>query len=125
MVSSKLTCTSFQARQSGYLISRVVRYTLAGMKTIIVGAGLAGLTCAKVLRERKAEVVVFEASDGVGGRVRTDERDGFLFDRGFQVYFTAYPVARRHLDHGALNLRAFEPGAVVRQGREESVLSDP
>ena len=95
------------------------------MKIIIVGAGLAGLTCAKVLKERGAEVVLFEASDGVGGRVRTDERDGFLLDRGFQVYFTAYPAARRHLNHAALDLRAFDPGAVVRRGREESVLSDP
>ncbi len=95
------------------------------MRIIVVGAGLAGLTCAKVLAERGAEVVVFEASDGAGGRVRTDERDGFLLDRGFQVYFTAYPVSRRHLDHAALNLMAFDPGAIVRRGREESVLSDP
>jgi phytoene dehydrogenase-like protein len=95
------------------------------MRVIVVGAGLAGLTCAKVLRERGAEVVVFEASDGVGGRVRTDERDGFLLDRGFQVYFTAYPVAKRHLDHAALDFRAFDPGAVVRRGAERSVLSDP
>src|SRR5918997_1624025 len=51
------------------------------MRAIIVGAGLAGLTCAKVLSERGAQVTVFEASDGVGGRVRTDERDGFLLDR--------------------------------------------
>ena len=42
------------------------------MKTIVVGAGLAGLTCARVLGERGVEVAVFEASDGVGGRVRTD-----------------------------------------------------
>ena len=102
-----------------------MRYTLAGMKTIIVGAGLAGLTCAKVLRERGAEVAVFEASDGVGGRVRTDEHDGFLLDRGFQVYFTSYPVAGRHLDYGALDFRDFDPGAIVRRGSEESVLSDP
>ena len=95
------------------------------MKVIIVGAGLAGLTCAKVLHERGAEVVVFEASDGVGGRVRTDERDGFLLDRGFQVYFTAYPAARRHLDHAKLDLRAFDPGAVVVRGGKKSVLSDP
>jgi phytoene dehydrogenase-like protein len=107
------------------LISEIVRYTLAGMKTIIVGAGLAGLTCAKVLRERGVEVAVFEASDGVGGRVRTDERDGFLLDRGFQVYFTSYPVSRRHLNHGALDFRAFDPGAVVCEGDEKSVLSDP
>src|SRR5215210_398818 len=95
------------------------------MKVIIVGAGLAGLTCAKVLAERGVEVVVFEASDGVGGRVRTDERDSFLLDRGFQVYFTAYPVSRRHLDHEALNLRTFDPGAIVCRGRKKDVLSDP
>ncbi len=95
------------------------------MKTIVVGAGLAGLTCAKVLSERGAEVAVFEASDGVGGRVRTDEHDGFLLDRGFQVYFTSYPVSKRHLDHGALNFRAFDPGAIVQRGRERTVLSDP
>ena len=95
------------------------------MKIVIVGAGLAGLTCAKVLREQGAEVAVFEASDDVGGRVRTDEHDGFLLDRGFQVYFTSYPVARRHLDYAALDFRAFDPGAIVCEGREKSVLSDP
>jgi phytoene dehydrogenase-like protein len=95
------------------------------MKVIIVGAGLAGLTCAKVLIERGVEVAVFEASDGVGGRVRTDERDGFLLDRGFQVYFTSYPVSKRHLDHGALDFRVFDPGAIVHQGSERTVLSDP
>jgi len=95
------------------------------MKVIVVGAGLAGLTCAKVLSENGAEVQVFEASDGVGGRVRTDERDGFLLDRGFQVYFTAYPASSRHLDHGALDLRTFDPGAVVCRGRERDVLADP
>jgi phytoene dehydrogenase-like protein len=102
-----------------------VRYTLAGMKTIIVGAGLAGLTCAKVLRERGAEVAVFEASDGVGGRVRTDEQDGYLLDRGFQVYFTSYPVAGRHLDYEALDFRTFDPGVIIRRGSERTLLSDP
>src|SRR5215211_9152538 len=95
------------------------------MKIIIVGAGLAGLTCAKVLRERGVEVAVFEASDGVGGRVRTDEQDGFLLDRGFQVYFTSYPVPKRHLDYEALDFRAFDPGAIVHRGTERSILSDP
>lgn len=95
------------------------------MRVIVVGAGLAGLTCAKVLAKRGVEVVAFEAADGVGGRVRTDERDGFLLDRGFQVYFTAYPVSKRHLDHQALNLRAFDPGAIVCRGGKKDILSDP
>jgi phytoene dehydrogenase-like protein len=95
------------------------------MRVIIVGAGLAGLTCAKVLSERGAQVVVFEASDGVGGRIRTDEKEGFLLDRGFQVYFTAYPVARRHLDHDTLDFRSFDPGAIICRGEKKSILSDP
>jgi len=95
------------------------------MRVIVVGAGLAGLTCAKVLMERGAEVLVFEASDGVGGRVRTDEKDGFLLDRGFQVYFTSYPVSRKHLDHDALDFRAFDPGAIIHRDGGKSVLSDP
>ena len=95
------------------------------MRVIIVGAGLAGLTCARVLRERSAEVAVFEASDGVGGRVRTDALDGFLLDRGFQVYFTSYPVPKRHLDHAKLDFRSFDPGAIIHRGCKRSILSDP
>ena len=72
---------------------------------------MAGLTCAKVFRERGAEVAAFEASDDVGGRVRTDEQDGFLLDRGFRAYFTSYPVAGRHLD-----FRDFDPGGEKAAG---------
>jgi protoporphyrinogen oxidase len=47
------------------------------MRAIIVGAGLAGLTYIRVLRERRAESAVFEATNvGGGGRMRTDALDG-------------------------------------------------
>jgi phytoene dehydrogenase-like protein len=47
------------------------------MRAIIVGAGLAGLTCVGMLGERGAEVAHFEASESVGGRLRTGEKDSF------------------------------------------------
>ena len=56
---------------------------------VIVGGGLAGLCCAKRLREGGVPSLVLEASDDIGGRVRTDRVDGFLLDRGFQVLLTA------------------------------------
>ena len=84
---------------------------------MIVGAGLAGLACARVLCDAGVEVVVLEASDGVGGRVRTDVVDGFQLDRGFQVLLTEYPEAKRQLDYAALDLRPFEPGALVLRRR--------
>ena len=84
------------------------------MDVIIVGAGIAGLTCAKKLLVAGHHVTVLEASDAAGGRVRTDHVDGFLLDRGFQVLLTSYPEARAELDIDALELRSFEPGALIR-----------
>lgn len=86
---------------------------------LVVGAGLAGLTCAKALAAAGLQVRVIEAADHVGGRVRTDHSpDGFLLDRGFQVLFTAYPAARRNLDYAALRLKKLRPGAaLVREGK--------
>lgn len=91
----------------------------------IVGAGLSGLTCARTLLRAGVDVTVVEASDGIGGRVRTDEVDGFLLDRGFQVFLDSYPEARTQLDLGALDLRAFNAGALVRRGSRMHVVADP
>lgn len=92
---------------------------------IVVGAGVAGLACARLLAGGGLAVVVLEASDGVGGRVRTDEVDGFRLDRGFQVLPTAYPEARALLDFDRLDLRTFERGAVVRHGGKFRTVADP
>jgi len=92
---------------------------------VVVGAGLAGLTCARALCGHGHPVAVLEAADGVGGRVRTDVVEGFRLDRGFQVLFTAYPEARRVLDYARLDLGAFVPGALVRFGGRFHRVVDP
>jgi len=71
---------------------------------VVVGAGLSGLACALHLSEAGVPARLLEASDGVGGRVRTDLVAGFRLDRGFQVLLTAYPETRRILDYAALDL---------------------
>ena len=92
---------------------------------VIVGAGLAGLVAARTLGLNGIDSVILEASDGVGGRVRSDVVDGFVLDRGFQVLLTGYPEIHRHLDIAALDLRAFEPGALVWREGKGTVVGDP
>ncbi len=46
-------------------------------------------------------------------RVRTDKVDGFLLDRGFQIFLTSYPEVQASLDYPALDLKPFYAGAKV------------
>ncbi len=95
------------------------------MHVIIVGAGLAGLACARMLERWKVDITIIEAADGVGGRVRSDYADGYIFDRGFQVVFDTYPAVLRQLDLAALDLHAFAPGAIICLPGKQVVLTDP
>ena len=92
---------------------------------LIIGGGLAGLTCARLLHEQGVSFSILEASDWIGGRVRTDIVDGFRLDRGFQVLLTEYPEARALLDYRRLGLYVFEPGALVRCDNRFYEVSDP
>ncbi len=92
---------------------------------LIVGAGLAGLCCARRLSKTGVAFQILEASDGIGGRVRTDVVDGFLLDRGFQVLLTAYPEAKHVLDYGRLDLKTFAPGAFSWFAGRMNQLVDP
>lgn len=101
---------------------------LGGMEklpVVIVGAGLAGLCCARTLHRAGVALRVFEQQDDIGGRVRTDVAGGYRFDRGFQVYLTAYEEGKRQLDYPALDLRPFEPGAGVYVGGSVQTVMDP
>jgi len=88
------------------------------MAVVVVGAGLSGLAAARHLTRHGVAVTVLEASDAVGGRVRTDLVDGYRFDRGFQLYNPAYPEGARVLDHDGLDLKPFVAGARIVTGRD-------
>ena len=92
---------------------------------VIVGGGLAGLACARHLHQKGIAFQIIEASDGLGGRVRTDHVAGFLLDRGFQVLQTAYPEAQRVLDYVKLDLHTFFPGALIRTNDHSYRIADP
>ncbi|MYS23907.1 Flavin containing amine oxidoreductase [Streptomyces sp. DvalAA-14] len=92
---------------------------------VVVGAGLAGLACAGDLSAAGLDVRVLEASDAVGGRMRTDVRDGFRFDRGFQVFNTSYPQVKRRVRLRELRPRPFTPGVLLHTPRGRLRFVDP
>ncbi|MTI22893.1 FAD-dependent oxidoreductase [Fulvivirga sp. RKSG066] len=92
---------------------------------IIVGAGVAGLVCAYELEKRNYRPLIIEASDRVGGRVKTTTIDGCPLDHGFQVLLTEYPEAKHYLDYDSLNLKYFNSGAIVYDKSKVRPLSDP
>lgn len=96
-----------------------------GDRVLIIGAGLAGLCCARHLTDHGVDCLILEASDRVGGRIGTDRSEGFLFDHGFQVLQSAYPEAQRMLDLKALDVRPFDAGALVRYGGRFHRTADP
>ncbi|MFK0732457.1 MAG: FAD-dependent oxidoreductase, partial [Gloeotrichia echinulata HAB0833] len=91
---------------------------------IIIGGGLAGLSAALELSKRNISWLLLESTDRLGGRVATDDNEGFRLDRGFQILLDAYPEARQILDYGELNLRPFYAGAKIWLGdRFQTVLN--
>lgn len=87
-------------------------------KIAIVGAGMSGLICALELEQLGYEPTIFETSDEIGGRVKTQivsltSGNSHRCDAGFQVLLTAYPEVRRYLSLSDLNLKRFDAAASV------------
>jgi len=94
-------------------------------KVFIVGAGISGLIAAQMLESYGYAPVIFEKSDRVGGRVKTDIVEGHQLDRGFQVLLESYPLAQKYLNYDELNLQAFLPGAVIFNETHTTKIGDP
>lgn len=92
---------------------------------IVIGAGLAGLQCARRIQRSGYSVIVLESADAVGGRVQTESIDGFLCDRGFQLLNPAYPAVRQWINVPALDLQKFGFGVVVRSDHGSTTLAHP
>lgn len=94
-------------------------------KIIVIGAGISGLIAAIELEKQGFAPTILEATDRVGGRVKTDYENGFQFDHGFQVLLTAYPEVSRYLDLKSLKLSNFKPGATIYDSGKSNRLVDP
>ena len=71
-------------------------------KVAVIGAGISGLVCARLLVEHGMEVTVFEKSRGIGGRMSTRRSpEGYHFDHGAQYFTVREERFRRYVDSWA------------------------
>lgn len=94
-------------------------------KVHIIGAGISGLITAIELEKAGYNPTIIEATNSVGGRVKSDVIDGFVLDHGFQVLLDAYPKAKKYLDYNALELQKLIPGAIIFKNGKTQTIGDP
>ncbi|WP_299051497.1 FAD-dependent oxidoreductase [uncultured Polaribacter sp.] len=94
-------------------------------KIHIIGSGVSGLVAAQVLENFGYHPTIIEASNTVGGRVKSDIVDGYVLDHGFQVLLSEYPAAQKYLDFKALDLQKLVPGALIFKDGKKQKIGDP
>ncbi|WNF26667.1 FAD-dependent oxidoreductase [Streptomyces sp. C11-1] len=95
-----------------------MRSTAHHADVVIIGAGIAGLSAAHLLTGAGLGVSVLEAAPRVGGRLATDEVDGFRLDRLGPLLCSSWPELTGTPGLGSPELREFAPGVLLHsEGR--------
>ena len=91
---------------------------------VIVGGGIAGLQAANILQSKGLDFILIEKSMSLGGRVQSEEFQGYILDHGFQVLQTAYPEVQQSLHLSKWDLSYFQSGAyVLNEGKFKPFLN--
>jgi oxygen-dependent protoporphyrinogen oxidase len=88
-------------------------------EVLVIGAGIAGLTAAHVLKQKGIPVKVIEAANRVGGRMTSDQINGHIIDRGAQFLSTEYGIILGLLQQLGLSQHirpTSQYSAIVRKG---------
>ena len=88
------------------------------LQVAVIGAGLSGLACARLLSEAGTRVRVFDKARGPGGRMATRRQGDLRFDHGAQYFTVRDPSFRRALEQWQADGLAGALAGDARGGRE-------
>ena len=74
---------------------------------VIIGSGLSGLSCAYYLKKNGINTAIYDQSNQIGGRIFSENIDGFICDNGFQILLNNYQEVKKILDYKDLNINYF------------------
>ena len=83
------------------------------MKVAVVGGGISGIITSIGLSENGHEVHLFEKTSSLGGRIKSEEKEGTVFDVGFHVLHTGYSTVGRWIDTDAISHHKMHPSSIL------------
>ena len=99
---------------------------MSSAKNVIVcGAGWAGMHAAQILQRAGYKVKVLEREDSPGGRVRSENFDGFTLDHGFQVINPAYAELKESRALAGVDFYQLPKAVDIRINMETIRIGDP
>ena len=83
------------------------------MKVAVIGGGISGIITSIGLSENGHEVHLFEKSSSLGGRIKSEEKQGTVYDIGFHVLHTGYSSVKRWIDTDAISHHKMHPSSIL------------
>jgi hypothetical protein len=102
-------------------------HIIKNMRLIVCGGGIAGLFCARELLQHGHKVVLLEAANRLGGRIKTHEMDGMAFECGAGRFASSHTNLLNLLRHYHLDNKMIELGSgrtFVKDGKKTAIDPD-
>ncbi|MDF1538917.1 MAG: NAD(P)/FAD-dependent oxidoreductase [Candidatus Thorarchaeota archaeon] len=98
--------------------------TRKATKVVVVGAGIAGFSCALELKALKARCTILEKESTVGGRARSFTESGYVFDQGLHFFVGGFKSLIPILERSGVRMTKVGEGAVwLKEGERHSITS--
>ena len=93
---------------------------------VIIGAGLAGLSCAHNLSKAGKKILVLDKNSHVGGRLQSViYNNTYIIDQGFQTVLSSYEELKKLDLDNDLKMHTFNSGALIYDGTNFNLLANP
>jgi 15-cis-phytoene desaturase len=93
-----------------------------GTRVVVVGAGIAGFSCALELKGLKARCTILEKEKTVGGRARSFTESGYVFDQGLHFFVGGFKSLIPILERSGIRMTTVGEGAVWLKGGERHIV---
>ena len=95
------------------------------IENIIIGAGISGLTIARLLEGKKIPYLIFDSRSNIGGKLETIKHGEYDLDVGFQIIIEDYPAFKIFPEIKNIKIKRFESGFIINKNKNFYKILNP